>query len=145
MGRFRIQYTPAPTPGAKRQTEIERVTAAVGKTLTSADIKKGAINRYVVGQIRDGISFTNVDSLARDLGMSVGDSFDFKIYVETSGDRNDAYAMLLPNPSGVSGLEYYGDIRGLASITGNCIHAFNFFYIDSGRMAVTVSTVLPAR
>ena len=145
MGRFRIAYAPAPTPGAKRQTEIERITSTGDKTLTSADIKKGAINRYVVGQIRDGISFTNVDSLARDLGMSVGDSFDFKIYVETSGDRNDAYAMLIPSPSGVSGLEYYGDIRGLASITGNCIHAFNFFYVASGRMAITVSTTLPAR
>jgi len=145
MGRFRIAYAPAPTPGAKRKTEIERVDSAGDKTLTSSDLKKGAINRYVVGARRDTISFTNVDTLARDLGMSVGDSFDFKVFVETSGDRSDSYAMLIPDPRNVSGLTYYGSIATLARISGPCIHSFEFFYVASGKMAVTVFSTLVAR
>jgi hypothetical protein len=145
MGRFRIQYTPAPTPGAKRKTDIERVDSAGDKTLTASDLKRDAISRYVVGRRRDTISFNNVDGLARDLGMSVGDSFDFKVFVETSGDRNDSYAMLLPDPRNVSGLTYYGNLAGLASISGPCIHSFEFFYVASGKMAVAVSTTLLAR
>jgi mannose-6-phosphate isomerase-like protein (cupin superfamily) len=139
MGRFRIAYAPAPIPGAKRQTEIEQVTSAGDKTLTSADLLKGAINRVVSGQRRDIISFTNVDTLARDLGMSVGDSFDFKFFVDNP--NRGQHLLTLPDARSVSGLDYYGDLRGLTATVPKCYHEIEFFYVESGKMAVTIRTI----
>jgi len=125
--------------GLKRIRKIERVDSSGGKTFTSSDLLKGAIERTVSGQIKDIISFASIGKLAGDLGMSIGDDFDFRVYVDNP--NRGTYDLELPNAKAVTGIEYFGDRTELSGFTSpKCIHEFNFFYVSNKKMAVTVST-----
>ena len=130
--------------GLKRIRDIERKTDVGDATFTVKDISKGAINRVVSGQRRDGISLTDVDKFAEGLGISKGDDFDFRLYVDNPS--RGEYTLTIPDSRTVSGVEIFGDLSGLSAFTGErCIHEINFFYVTTGKLAITVRTDQPPR
>lgn len=130
--------------GLKRIRNIERNSDIGDATFTTRDISKGAINRIVSGQRRDIISFNDVDKFAEELGISIGDDFDFRLYVDNP--NRGEYSLVIPDSRTVSGVEIFGDIRGLSAFAGEkCIHEINFFYVTRGKLAITVRTDQPSR
>jgi len=124
--------------GLKKIRAIRENALAADININSRDIKNGALSRTVSGTIVDTMVFTDVDALAKDLNLNIGDEFDFKMYI--NNPNRGTHTLRVPSSRDVSGLLYYGDLRGLGPVTeGSCIHEFNFFYIERGKMAITVS------